>query len=103
MSHAGSDFNNRSNCSYLSTVITTGLVAVPLYVGAANLPGREHLYLENLSNKRIYVGPLGVTTSGATRGIKLGSGDDIILPFGDKIMVYAICATAAKDLLVQEF
>lgn len=90
------------NDGYVSAIISVGTSQVEAKVGASILSNRQELMIYNDSSSVIYIGPSGVTTSGANKGIPLQKKSWINLPMGDYISVYMIAGSASNDVIVQE-
>lgn len=88
--------NDAPNIAVSCVALTTGLTEVAI----VTIPGRTRLMLQNVSDRSIFVGPTGVTISGATRGIEIAKGATLSLECGQAIPLFAICSAAAKDLVV---
>lgn len=67
--------------------------------GSSNLMDREEVTIYNKSNKTIYYGPTGVTTS---NGIPIEPGEVISLQYGENINVYLIAADAGNSIIIHE-
>ncbi len=98
--HSG-ERNEVAEVAYTSSVVTVGTSAVEIYTGGSRDADRQLLMIYNDSNKTVYVGPTGVTTSGAAKGIPILKRDTLILAIGD-VGVYMIAASAGNDVIVQE-
>lgn len=92
--------NDAPNIAVQSTRVTVGTTAVALPTTA--LGGRTRMIIQNISNNPVWVGPSGVTTSGATTGILVGKGNSLALEAGPNVTYYAIAAGAGNDVVVFE-
>lgn len=92
--------NDAPSVAALQQIVTVGTSAVALPTAA--LAGRKRIVIQNVANAPIYVGSATVTTSGATQGIKVGTGDTLELPCGQAVPLYAISNGASKDVAVLE-
>lgn len=91
---------NKSETAILQQVITVGTTAVALPTAA--LANRKSIMVQMLSGGSLYVGSSTVTSTGATRGIKLGNGGFVNLDVGPTPVIYGICDGAGKDVAVLE-
>jgi len=96
------NFNDVADVAYISTVLSVGTSQVQAKVGSSNLENRQELIIFNDSLSTIYYGPTGVTTSGVTKGVPIGPGGFVNLPFGFDVSVFIIAATPSNDIIVQE-
>ena len=65
----------------------------PAYVGAANLPGRKWLLIQNKSNVRMAYSP---SNSKVYKDCpELGVGDKVVLPISDSLTFYLKAQTGA--------
>jgi hypothetical protein len=87
--------------SNLQQVVTVGTSAVAL--PASPLSGRSSMFIQMLSNGTLYLGSATVTSSGATRGLKINEGGFINVDVGPANLVYGIANAAGKDVVVWEF
>lgn len=91
---------NKAETAILQQVITVGTTAVALPTTA--LANRKSLMVQMLSGGSLYVGSATVTSTGATRGIKLGSGGFVNFDVGPSVSIYGIADAAGKDVAVLE-
>lgn len=82
------------------SVVTVGATAVTLPASA--LAGRKKVTVQNVSANPIWVGKSSVTTSGATRGLKLEKGAEASFNLSAGVVLYGIAAGAGNDVLVFE-
>jgi hypothetical protein len=95
-----SNFSDVDNSSYLQGVISVTTSQVEAKVGASRLTSRQNLRIFNNSDRTIYFGPSGVTSS---IGEPLYKQQWVELPVGDSIGVYLITASGtATDIRIQE-
>ena len=73
-----------------------------LNVTGTNMINRKELIIENMGNKRVYIGKSIVTKSGVNQGRLLDVGSELVLPYGPNIDVYAIAENGNSDLFIQE-
>lgn len=76
--------------------LTVGLTAVQV-VASAPVANRRYLLIQNVSDKKMYIGGSGVTTA---TGIELPPNGN--LPLDAASAVYAICGTAGKKIRILE-
>lgn len=76
--------------------LTVGLTAVQV-VASAPVANRRYLLIQNISDKKMYIGGSGVTTA---TGIELPPNAN--LPLDAASAVYAICGTAGKKIRILE-
>lgn len=88
------------NGAIAQSKVTAGLTEVEL--PATNLAGRVQMIVQNISDKSVFVGPTGVTVSGATQGMEITKGGTLLLETGDAHEWFVISSAAAKDVLVTE-
>ena len=91
---------NKAETSILQQIVTVGTTAVALPTTA--LTNRKSMMIQMLSGGQLYVGSATVTSSGATRGIRLGNGGFVNLDVGPTVSVYGIADAAGKDVAVLE-
>jgi hypothetical protein len=92
--------NDSPNIAVASAEVAVGLTEVALPTSA--LAGRRRLTVQNLSNNDIYVGPTGVTTSGATKGLRVAKGSTLNLELGQNVTLYGIAGSAGNNVVVFE-
>lgn len=90
----------KSEIAVLQQVVTVGTTAVALPTTA--LANRKSLMVQMLSNGNLYLGSATVTSSGATRGPKIGNGGYVTFDVGPTVIVYGIADGASKDVAVLE-
>ncbi len=76
--------------------LTVGLTAVQV-VASAPVANRRYVLIQNVSDKKMYIGGSGVTTA---TGIELKP--DANVPLDASAGVYAICGTAGKKIRILE-
>lgn len=84
----------------LSTEVIVGIAAVPL--PAANLLNRINVLIYNDGANTIFVGPAGVTTAGATKGIPVAPASSLSLNVTSGVTLYAISTVAGNSVVVME-
>lgn len=89
--------NDSPNIASLTTVVTAGLTEVAL--PATNLAGRRRMFIQNTSDKDMFIGPTGVLT---TTGFRIAKGATLSLEIGQNIDLFVITTAAAKDVVVFE-
>jgi hypothetical protein len=72
-------------------------------IAASPLAGRTRVFIQNISNNPVYIGPTGVTVSGSTQGISIAKGASLSLEISAAIAMFLIAGTAGNDVLVWEF
>ena len=93
---------DHANASNLQQIITVGTTAVQL--PASNLAGRKLVMIQNVSNKRIYLGSSTVTADEtATGGVQLGRGGFVTVEAGPDNDLYGRAGTAGNAVAVWEF
>jgi hypothetical protein len=96
------EFSDVAQDNYVSGRIVVGTTEVEAKVGGSRLNGREMLVIYNDSNRTIYHGPSGVTTTGANKGIPILKGEYVTIMVGD-LGVFLIAAQAGNDVIIQEW
>ena len=89
-----------AHMSVASAKVTVGATAVALPTSA--LAGRTRIMIQNISSNPVWIGPSGVTTSGATTGILVSKSSTLSLEAGENVALYAIAAGAGNDVVVFE-
>lgn len=93
---------DNANNTNLQQVIAVGTTA--LQMPAANLATRKLLMIQNVSDKKIYLGSSTVTADeAATGGIQLGKGGTVTIEAGPDNDIYAIAGSAGNNVAVWEF
>jgi hypothetical protein len=65
----------------------------------AALSNRRRMVVQNLGNKPVYVGASGVTSSGATQGIKINVGASFEFPLGAGAALHAVSESGTQDVI----
>lgn len=82
--------------------VTVGNTAAVIVASA--YAGRDEVVIQNVSSNDIYIGPDNtVTTSGATRGLKIPKGTSYAVALSDSADIYAIGDAASQACVVSEF
>ena len=81
-----------------SGALTVGTTAVEIKVGGTRLANRKSVFLFNNSNKTMYWGDSGVTT---TTGIPIARGESVTIAIED-VAVFVITDQAGRDARVVE-
>jgi hypothetical protein len=89
--------NSGADIAVTHAAVTVGTSAVALPTTAA--AGRRKIYIQNLSNKEIYIGGSGVTTS---NGLRVAAGAVFEDEVGDDVALYGIAAAAGNNVRVFE-
>jgi hypothetical protein len=100
ISEFSGEFNDVLSDGYAQGIVTVGTTQVLAKVGASPLSGRENLRIYNKSNKTVYFGPTGVTTS---TGEPIEKKQWINIPAGEAIGVYLITTEANQEVIVSEW
>ena len=79
-----------------NTVGTTSQVLYTVPIGRQNVP----VYIDNLDSAPIWIGDAGITTSGATQGIKIAANSNRQLWCNGNDQIYAISAAGTGAGLV---
>jgi hypothetical protein len=96
-----SEFSDVLSDGYVAASISVSTTEVEAKVGASALAGRETLRIYNNSNRTVYFGPSGVTSS---TGEPILKKQWVNIPVGDSISVYLITDSGtASDVRIQEF
>lgn len=94
--------NDRMNGTSLQQRVTLALANVAQPLPAVALAGRKHVVMQNISDKDIYLGSATVAATGATTGLLVPKSGFWEGDIGPANVVYGVCATAAKDVVVWE-
>lgn len=99
----GGGSDSTPNTSYRSLVVSVADTATELRAAGTDLTGRQIIIGYNDGTETIFIGPSGVTASGATKGLPIGPGMPFSLLVGPNNKVYGICATGlSSSMIVQE-
>jgi hypothetical protein len=82
------DSPNVAMTSGAATVSTTALLV-------ASSSGRRRIFVQNLGNKAIFVGPSGVSTSS---GMRIAAGSALEIPLGEHIPIHAVAESGTQDV-----
>jgi len=82
-------------------VISVGTSAVELFTGVSRNAARQVVRIYNDGNNACYIGPVGVTSSGSTKGEILQKQQSITYVLGD-VAIYAITASGTTSLIITE-
>lgn len=91
--------NDSPDIALLTTnkaVSTTGVIV------AAALAGRRRVLLQNLGSKAVYIGPSGVTNTGATKGLRIAAGANMEIPLGEHVALHAVAESGTQELIAME-
>lgn len=94
----GQEFSDVLEDVILQGVVTVGTTEVELKVGASVNPDREVLRVYNKSNRTIYIGPSGVTS---TTGEPVFKDQSFEAPIGTQSL-FAITDSSTADVIVWE-
>jgi hypothetical protein len=87
---------------FTGATVAVSTTAVELKAGAARAVGRQGVFVFVDGNTgRVYIGPSGVTASGANKGVPWEAGEKGWFPIGDNGL-YAITASGSLNVIVQE-
>lgn len=89
-----------ANTTFLTTLVTAGLTQVALPASA--LANRRSVTVQNNGNKSVFIGPTGVTISGATKGIEIAAGATYHANIGASIALFVISGTASQEVVIAE-
>lgn len=89
--------NDSPNIGAASVEVTVGATEVALPTTA--LAGRRRMFLQNVSNNDIYVGPTGVTTAS---GLRVAKGAALSLEIGEHVALFGIAGGAGNAMRVFE-
>lgn len=98
--------NYGSSTTFLSDELTqkvtsVSTTAVELFTGVSRNPERQIVRLRNDGNKRCYLGPVTVTSSGSTKGDFIEPGEVITWAIGD-VALYGITASGTTSIIITE-
>jgi hypothetical protein len=60
------------------------------------------MLIQNQGTKAIFVGPSGVTNTGAATGLKVSAGANMEIPVGPGIDVHAIAESGTQNVVAME-
>lgn len=89
--------NDSPNIGAAAVEVTVGATEVALPTSA--LAGRRRMFIQNISNNDIYVGPTGVVT---TSGFRVAKGSTLALEVGQNVALFGIAAGAGNAVRVFE-
>ena len=99
-----SDRSDVLDSAFVSGTINVGNSDVIANVSGTNLAKRQTLVIYNDSNKDMFYGPVGVSSSGANKGILFASTETVVLNVGEYIDVYVVCGSpGANKAIIQEY
>lgn len=87
--------NDAPNVAQSGAVLTVGATEVAI----TSLANRRRLIIQNTSNKDVFLGPTGVTT---TTGIRIAKGATYDEILGPNLAMYLIAGTAGNDVRVHQ-
>lgn len=94
-----SDFSDTNSSVYLSARVNVNTTGVEAKVGATSDPGRQFVYIKNLSDETVYYGPSGLAVSDMGY---LEEGDEICIAASSGISVILKTSSGTSDVIVQE-
>lgn len=83
-------------------VLSNPAIAVGTNLLLAENPSRKKVTIQNKGLQSIYLGPIGVTASGATAGLELVVGADVSFEVTSNIYIYAANTSIAGTLTILE-
>ena len=90
--------------AFVHGTINVGNSDVIANVSGTNLAKRQTLVIYNDSNKDMFYGPSGVSSSGGAKGILFSSQETVTLNIGEFIDIFIISSTpGANKAIIQEF
>lgn len=95
-------FNDTRNADFKSALFAVGTTQVEAKVGTDRLFDRQGVWIYNDSSNTVYVGPLGVTISGSTKGFPLAKAQSTFIQAPDSVAVFLIAGSAGNNVIVQE-
>lgn len=99
----GGSSDSTPNTAYRSLVVAVSDTATELRAAGTDLTGRQIIIGYNDGTETVFIGPAGVTSSGATKGLPVGPGMPFSLLIGPNNKVYGICASGlSSSMIVQE-
>ena len=87
------------NKTFLAVNKTVTTSETLISVGGSNATGRQEIVLFNKSNVTIYLGPTGVTTSGANEGLPLEPQESFTQTLSENLSLYGIADSSATILI----
>lgn len=84
-----------ANTALKAVAETVGVAAAAIVDGADELAARKYLLVYNNSNKKVFLGPTGITTA---TGYPLSPGGERELRIGDAVDVFMIGKAAGQDV-----
>lgn len=87
----------------LQTAVTLAVANTAQKVPATPLANRKKLWIQNASDKPVFVGTSTVTTSGATQGYEISNGGSEMFDAGPNNEVWAVCGSNTKRVVALEF
>ncbi len=93
------DRHDVCDLGYSSVVVAVSTSQVEAKIGASRDPLRQNIIIYNYGTSLVYVGPSGVTASGATMGIPVYKKQFLTMPVGDQA-VYLI-SDGSTNVIVQ--
>lgn len=91
---------NNYNASILQQVVSVTTTATALPTTA--LANRKTIMIQNDGAGPIFVGSATVTSTGATRGIRVNANGELSLDLGPAVTLYAIANAGTRDTIVLE-
>jgi hypothetical protein len=88
--------NDAPNIGVDNQLLAVGLTAIAVPM----IAGQTRLMIQNISDKKMYVGASDVTISGATQGLLVEKGTTLSIECGQAIPLYVICEAAGKSVVI---
>jgi hypothetical protein len=85
--------------TFLNTLVAVSTTAAMV---ASALTGRRRILVQNQGNKAIFVGPSGVSNTGASTGLKVSAGANIEIPLGAGAALHAIAESGTQNCVIME-
>lgn len=83
------------------SVITVTTTATEVFTGGSRNANRQVVRIYNDGNNVCYIGPTGVTSSGATKGEPLQKAESLEITIGN-VAIFAITSSSTTSLIVTE-
>jgi hypothetical protein len=98
--------NYNSDRTFLVDELTQKVVSVTasateLFTGVSRNPRRQVMRIYNDSTSTVFIGPTGVTASGATRGEPILKKESLEITIGN-VAIFGIVASGTADVIITE-
>lgn len=64
--------------------------------------GRQYIMFQNIDNESIFIGPSGVTRTGAARGYEVAKGTSVFMDFGEALDLYTVASSASQNFVLTQ-